>query len=107
MAKLGYLMLMNGQWEGKEILTQEWIEKATSPQINVSDSWDYGYQFWIPKDLGYKSYFFRGHYPPVSKRIVVIPELNMVIAYLGETRDLKGIIKKYIIPAIEPTTPNL
>lgn len=96
MAKLGYLMLRNGAWKGKQIIPEYWVKKSTTPQIKISDTWHYGYQFWIPRNSDYKSYLFRGYYPPAHKIIEVIPELDIVAVYVGENSDFHEVIKSYI-----------
>jgi CubicO group peptidase (beta-lactamase class C family) len=53
MAKLGQLYLNEGVWNGKKIVSLDWIKQATSKQIDtpVQDDNDwlcgYGYQFWL------------------------------------------------------------
>lgn len=96
MAKLGYLLLRNGIWKDKQIIPKYWVKQATNPQINVNDKRDYGYQFWIVKDSEYKSYSFKGYYPPARKIIKVLPELDMVVVYVGENSNYQEIIKTYI-----------
>ena len=51
-SKLGQLYLQMGMWEGKQLLSQAWVEEATANQTsngsNPESDWDqgYGYQFW-------------------------------------------------------------
>jgi CubicO group peptidase (beta-lactamase class C family) len=96
MAKLGYLMLRNGIWEERQLIPKYWVAKSTTSKIKISDSWDYGYQFWIPREPEYQRYFFRGYYPPSHKIIEVIPELDMVAVYVGENSDFREVIKTHI-----------
>lgn len=35
-AKLGYLFLHRGVWDGKQLLLAEWVEKATSKCVRLS-----------------------------------------------------------------------
>jgi CubicO group peptidase (beta-lactamase class C family) len=39
MARFGFLYLNRGQWDGGQIIQQEWIEDSISPHTP-----DYGYQ---------------------------------------------------------------
>ena len=96
MAKLGYLMLRSGIWKEKQIILKYWVDKSTTSQIKINDTWDYGYQFWISQDSEYKSYLFRGYYPPSHKIIEVIPELDIVAVYVGENSNFKEVIKTHI-----------
>ena len=101
MAKLGYLLLKQGKWEDQQLIPEEWIDAATKKQITVNDKYDYGYQFWISRNIGVKNYFFRGAYPPSKKIITVIPELNTVVVYVGEYHKTDELLKDFIIPALE------
>jgi CubicO group peptidase (beta-lactamase class C family) len=53
LAKIGYLILRSGTWEGERILPQEWVVKSTTPMVEDvipearRDKWHYGYQWWI------------------------------------------------------------
>lgn len=96
MAKLGYLMLNGGVWKRKQIIPEYWVDQSTTSQMKIDDMWHYGYQFWIPQDFEYKSYLFRGYYPPSHKIIQVIPELDVVAVYVGENSNFKEVIKTHI-----------
>lgn len=56
-AKLGRLYLNNGNWNGKQIIPQSWIEASThsteehlqaNSENSSSPTFGYGYQWWIP-----------------------------------------------------------
>ena len=96
MAKLGYLMLRGGVWKDKQIIPAYWVNKSTTSQININDTWDYGYQFWLPKNSEFKSFMFRGYYPPSYKIIEVIPELDIVAVYVGDNKKFKEIIESHV-----------
>ncbi len=58
-AKFGQLYLQKGQWNGKEILPQSWVQEATSYQTKSQEgngdwSQGYGYQFWRCKPGFYR-----------------------------------------------------
>ena len=96
MAKLGYLMLREGIWEERQLIPKYWVTQSTTSKIQINDPWDYGYQFWIPRDANNQRYFFRGYYPPSHKIIEVIPELDIVAVYVGENSDFREVINTYI-----------
>ena len=52
MAKLGQLYLQKGEWDGKQIVPEEWVIESTSWQIETGkeDNSHYGYQLWINDD---------------------------------------------------------
>jgi len=72
MAKLGYLFLNNGQWDGKQILSSEWIATATSKHSTPPNSYGYGYQWWL---------FSPGIYVADGRggqQIIVVPECRHI-----------------------------
>jgi CubicO group peptidase (beta-lactamase class C family) len=85
MAKIGYLWLRGGVWEGKQILPAAWIEGVRHADIDMRESWAadmrYGRQFWgIP---------LRKTFMAVGKHrqlIVVMPELDVVAVATGSAR---------------------
>ena len=50
MAKIGYLWLRDGLWEGRQILPAAWIEGVRQADVDMRESWAsdlrYGRQFW-------------------------------------------------------------
>ncbi len=43
-ARFGYLMLRRGRWNGRQLLSERWIDLATTPSIPNPG---YGYLFWL------------------------------------------------------------
>jgi CubicO group peptidase (beta-lactamase class C family) len=100
MAKIGYLYLRNGKWNGKQIVSQKWVEESTEKQIEniANESNGYGYQWWMDSFGGYSARGVGGQF------ILVMPDLDMVIVFQGDfpenTRDTPlGYAKNSIIPA--------
>ena len=63
MAKLGVMVLNDGVWEGKRLLSHEWLDQMTHKQIAATKAgfrFDYGYQMWCDDDLNLC--FFNGMY---------------------------------------------
>ncbi len=82
-ARIGYLLLQDGVWEGTQIIPADYIKEAVAPSQPYNSN--YGLGFWnkskesgarIPKD----AFFMVGH---KSNRLYVIPSLDMVIARVG------------------------
>lgn len=89
MAKLGELYLNNGNWNGEQIISEQWVKDSTTLQFDRSSgSADYGYQWWVRTfgENAYPAYFAQGHY---GQYIFVVPDLNLVVAitshYEGST----------------------
>lgn len=61
MAKIGWLVMQNGIWNGRRLLSEEWITRATAKQADtgsVSELFDYGYQIWVGKSAN--AFLFNG-----------------------------------------------
>jgi len=89
-ARLGQLILLNGKWQGRQVISEKYIKEATSPAKNLiaEDSNEannyYGYQFWILKYKGNTIPYMRGI---LGQYIFIIPKKNAVVVRLGHTRD--------------------
>lgn len=61
MAKLGQLVLDNGNWKGRQLISREFIQAATaahaSPPPSLGD-FDYGYQIWVGRKAN--TFLFNG-----------------------------------------------
>jgi CubicO group peptidase (beta-lactamase class C family) len=105
MAKLGYLFLSGGVWNGERILSEEWVEESTRKQIVTRWGGGYGYQWWIrtyQTDSGAVDSFFAAGWG--GQRIVVFPGLEMVVVFTGgnyvEQEPVDEIISRHILPAL-------
>ena len=105
MAKLGYLFLKGGTWQGERIVSEEWIAESTKSHISPSWADGYGYQWWIEtyhsNSIPIDSFYAAGW---GGQRITVFPSLDMVVVftggnYVGEN-PIDDIITHYILPAV-------
>jgi CubicO group peptidase (beta-lactamase class C family) len=80
-ARFGRLFLKNGNWDGKQIISANWIEKSTSP-ASQSLSY-YGYQWWLAN--GNKGDFLAAGI--LGQYIYVYPEKNLIILRFGKSKD--------------------
>ena len=86
MVKLGILCLNEGCWKGQQLVPREWFEEAVRKQIDTPEEmnrYGYGYQFWMCKRPG--SYQFNGMF---GQNVVILPDLDMVIATTGGSRTM-------------------
>jgi CubicO group peptidase (beta-lactamase class C family) len=44
MARFGLLILNHGKWEGKQIVSEKWLQEAVNPSAHGPD---YGYLWWL------------------------------------------------------------
>lgn len=108
-AKLGQLILNKGDWKGKQIISEGYLQESLSPALYLKDHNNtpvdfYGYQWWIAKYKNLTIYYARGI---LGQYIVSIPEKNMVIVRLGHKRDKEKLnhhpvdLFKYVDLALE------
>jgi hypothetical protein len=76
LAKIGYLYLRGGEWEGARILTPEWVRAATSRHATgLAGGWGYGYQWWVTERSGVDVWAGRGF---GGQLLLVIPARDIV-----------------------------
>jgi CubicO group peptidase (beta-lactamase class C family) len=99
MAKLGYLYLNDGVWDGKQIVSAKWVVTATQKHTGTDGELGYGYQWWTYPSLD--AYTALGLY---GQTIFVIPKLNLVIvttAQMENHDEIFKLIENYIVPAAQ------
>ena len=110
LAKLGLLYLRKGKYNGKRILPEEWVEKATSLKIyqnpemtqarrdSSNDSVKgYCWQFWRARN---NSYMANGAF---GQFILIIPDKDAIVVFNAESSDMwgeLGMVWDYIYPGI-------
>lgn len=90
MAKLGSLVLDGGRWNGRQIVSADWIGEATAPRIAAEDgSGAYGYLWWVggppaPTGETIDVVWANGW---GSQFILVFPTLDLVVVTTGGNQD--------------------
>jgi len=84
LAKIGYLFLKNGVWEGKPLVQPEWVTASVTPSATVSsDGVKYGYKWWLipySKDdarLAWAGSGFGGQLP------IIFPDYDLIVVFTG------------------------
>jgi len=98
-AKIGFLFLHQGQWEGRRVVSREWVKQATDARISTGRGEDeyYGYGWWVERpEEGVDCSFADGR---GGQRIYVIPSMNVVLVTTGGGFD-PGEVTPYIEEAI-------
>ncbi len=106
MAKIGYLYLHDGIWNGKQILPPDWVTLSTTRLYHrVPDPLEpwylyYGFLWWIHIDGFYAAHGYKGQF------IYLAPEHDMVVVITGNIADENFVIpqkmiREYLIPAVE------
>jgi CubicO group peptidase (beta-lactamase class C family) len=105
MAKLGYLFLNGGVWQGEQIVSQEWVEESTKKHTLTLWADGYGYQWWLktyPSGTTSVDSFYAAGWG--GQRLMVFPSLDIVVVFTGgnyvEEEPVDEIISRYIVPAV-------
>jgi CubicO group peptidase (beta-lactamase class C family) len=108
MAKIGSLVLNEGKWQGKQIVSKNWIHESTRKHIKANNQdMGYGYQWWnINYPLNGKTLYAILAIGADPQKIIIIPELRTIIVTTGSFTFIEAsksplrMIKKYITPAL-------
>jgi CubicO group peptidase (beta-lactamase class C family) len=109
-AKLGYLYLHHGRWDGTQLLPEEWVTASTRKHMdtqglmNAAEDDGYGYLWWMDSWGGYSAHGFGGQY------LFVLPEEDMIVVFTSGLSDPifptpKQLVKSYVLPAVRSDTP--
>ena len=99
-AKIGLLWLSHGRWEGRQIVSPEWVENSVRTQIKTGRDDDYGYGWWVTGDKGEYAAIGRG-----GQRIQVLPAIDAILVMTGGGVDIDD-IEPMITPSfVSPDRP--
>lgn len=114
LARFGHLILNHGNWNGKQLINSEWVQKASSVQVPTSlpeghresgleGSGVYGFNWWVNgvkpngarkwPDAPLSTFAAWGHN---NNYLFILPEWNMVIVRLGLDHSDREITDKII-----------
>ncbi|MEO1594958.1 MAG: serine hydrolase [Pseudomonadota bacterium] len=79
-AKLGQLLLQDGNWDGRQLIDAGFIERMRTPRATDY----YGYSTWMNYKADPAFYYFSGH---LGQFIIVAPEHDLVVVRLGRTSE--------------------
>lgn len=88
-ARFGKLYLDSGKWNGKQIISTEYVLKSITPADLIDDhgkkNTKYGYQWWlIPNYKDHNIFYMRGI---LGQYVLCIPDKDMIVVRLGHKRE--------------------
>ncbi len=105
-AKLGELYLRKGKWKGRQILSEEWVERSVEKHVETPPEMGYhgyGYQIWRSGREG--SFNFNGM---LGQNVLVYPDLDMILVLnagsdeLFQNCILLNVVRKYFEGDFQP-----
>ncbi len=90
----GQMLLQGGRWNGRRIVSEEWVREATTFKIATDDcgffydkSLGYGYQFWMGREGSFRASWAYG------QGCFVIPGRDAVITYNADTDEMQALLE--------------
>lgn len=107
-AKYGQLYKNLGNWNGKQILSKEWITNSFSHQMTISEDEYYGYLFWNKtynmNGVNYEVYYSSGN---GGNRIFIFKDFPIVIVITSTAyntpyghKQVEKIMQNYLIESV-------
>jgi CubicO group peptidase (beta-lactamase class C family) len=107
--KIAQLYLDGGQWQGKRIVSEEWVRSSTRPHARIDETTEYGYLWWLKSykwgEKSYPAFFMSGN---GGNKVVAIPELDMSVVITSTNYNTHGmheqtekILTDYVLAAVE------
>ena len=107
-SKLGQLFLQRGLWDGERLVSEAYVQRATSFRVRTTSNEEYGYLWW-------RRTAYRGAEPVQTfyaignggQHIIVAPSLDLVAVFTGTNFDSpatstfpQGLFDRYVLAGI-------
>jgi CubicO group peptidase (beta-lactamase class C family) len=111
-AKLGQLVLNKGMWNGKQVISAEWIADSIKPRFQAVGMFGglfyYGYQWWIGRTLaGGREITWTAGHGLGGQRLVIVPDLDLVVMVTQglypsgrQGQATLDILANFVVPAV-------
>ncbi len=108
LVKVGQLVLDQGVWNGRQIVSPDWIADSTAAHVNGESLYFYGYHWWLGRSLVHRqeiAWISAMGYG--GQRMYIVPGLNLaavVMAGLYDNPALQPVVgeivlRRYALPA--------
>ena len=117
LAKVGYLVLEQGQWNGRQVVSSDWLARSTAPITPQASrfggvSVDYGLLWWIAPidparsgaDVSNRVIIAAGN---MNQFLFVVPSLDLVVVSTGATNDSFGVTVDFVVRELIPAIRGL
>lgn len=112
LARIGYLFLRGGEWDGRRVISERWVRLSTTPVVpdvspdNGRRDPGYGYQWWVPEHDGGRPVVFAAN-GYGGQFVLVAPDYDIVAVFNGwnihdtPERSTYRALQERILPATE------
>jgi CubicO group peptidase (beta-lactamase class C family) len=113
LARVGYLVLKQGQWSGRQIVSRDWLTRSTAPVTFRTSQFggvpvDYGLLWWMAAidsarstaDVSNRIIIASGN---MNQFLFVVPSLDLVVVNTGATNDSFGVTVDFVVRELIPT----
>jgi CubicO group peptidase (beta-lactamase class C family) len=85
LAKLGFLYLNNGLWEGKQVISEDWVKQSVMPHVPMPYTVEggriyYGFSWWLIPSNGQYVWLATGI---GGQELMVFPGQKMIVVFTG------------------------
>lgn len=109
LAKLGQLVLNEGLWNGKRVVSATWLRESIKPRFTIRSGVRYGYQWWIGTSaLNDRKIDWKAGVGLGGQRLFILPTYDAVVAinaglYKSDSQDevALDVLNSYVLPALD------
>ncbi len=81
LAKIGYLYLHEGMWDGKRIVSSEWVKESVTPYFQTDEPpFKYGFKWWLSKLPDSTEYVWMGR-GFGGQNLLVFPNEGLIVTF--------------------------
>lgn len=83
LAKIGYLYLQDGLWDGKRLISDAWVRQSLTPAVDTGwQGLKYGFKWWLQPLEDRKEYVWHG-IGFGGQRLMVFPSEQLIAVFTG------------------------
>jgi hypothetical protein len=103
LAKIGYLYLHDGEWDGQQVVSKDWVKQSVSPATDAGEGFKYGFKWWLLPRKDRQGYVWMAQ-GFGGQRLMVFPEEELIAVFTGweilkDTPDSGDLVGR-ILPAV-------
>lgn len=91
LARFGLLYLNKGIWADSRVISESWVKRSTSRQIDANRSMGYGYLWWVYREKPYAKKKMYGALGVGEQALEIVPSENLVVVLRTNTFEHKSV----------------